>query len=177
MNRFQLEQFLSNHNTEDDLRDTIERDETIVDFVRSLYGGAAKDSTKVEAEVVDTIQNPSTKMEIYRPIVTRPIMSKFEYVGAITSLALYLKGLKSIAKYADIVDCSALVNPSELAFHLLDQGKMNVILIRNRSEKVSFSELYVNQLWRQEILDYFKTKNQSMEQEFYKPLSEVIKAE
>ena len=172
MNRFQLEDFLMKNKDQDEIREAIESDEHITDFIRNIYGGDTESElTKVKTEVVDMVANPETHMEIYKPVITRPIMSKFEYVGAITSLALYLRGLKSIAKYIEIVDCNSLINPSELAFHLLDQGKMNILIIRNRNEKVSFSELHINQLWREEIIEYFKNKNASMENEFYKVLS------
>lgn len=116
-----------------------------------------------------------SKMEKYEAIITRPILSKFEYVGCITSLANYLKSLKSINRYTEAIDCGLLVNPSELAFRLLDQGKMDVIIIRNRIEKVTFSKLYKNPLWREEIINYFDEKNKSMKKEFYDPICEITK--
>lgn len=174
MNRFQLEDFLLRNPTEDEVRDVIESDENITDFISNMYGGASneiQDNLKSNHEIIDPIA--TGRMETYKPVVTRG-MSKFEYVGAMTSLARYLKGLKSIAKYVDVVDCSTLVNPCELAFYLLDKGKMNVLFIRNRCEKVTFSELTYNKLWRDEVIDYFKKKNESMNEEFYGPLSAMV---
>ena len=175
MNRFQLEDFLLK-NKEDEIIDDIENNDEVIDFLRNVYGGDDKvPKMKLETKVQDTVADSDTHMEIYTAVTTRPEMSKFEYVGCITALAQYLKGLKSIAKYIDIVNCNSLINPCELAFHLLDQGKMNVIIIRNRCEKVSFSTLRVDELLRQEIVDHFEKKNASMEEEFYKVLADATK--
>lgn len=145
---------------------------------------------ETEFEVQDKLMNPeitggkelenknsktSSQIETFEAKVTRPILSKFEYVGCITSLANYLKNLKSISKYTEAVDCCILVNPSELAFRLLDQGKMDVVIIRNRNERVTFSKLHQNPLWREEVNNFFIEKNKSMETEFYKPISELMK--
>lgn len=145
-----------------------------------------KKSKDIEYEIYDPIKGGKSldknennkkisKMEKYEAIITRPILSKFEYVGCITSLANYLKSLKSINRYTEAIDCGLLVNPSELAFRLLDQGKMDVIIIRNRIEKVTFSKLYKNPLWREEIINYFDEKNKSMKKEFYDPICEITK--
>ena len=175
MNRFQLADFLLKNSEDEGVKEAIEVDENINDFIDKLYGGATKNEAQdVDAEIIDKVADSSTHMEIYKPKFTRNIMSKFEYVGAITSLAIYLKGLKSISKYVEVIDCSTLVNPCELAFYLLEQGKMSVLFIRNRTEKVSYSELYINKAWREEVLKYFHSKNESINKELYKPLSEMI---
>lgn len=174
MNNFELEDFIVKNfqevkpiqETQFEVQDKLINPETTEEIKGNLTGGK---------ELKNKCSNNDSKIETFEAKVTRPILSKFEYVGCITSLANYLKNLKSIAKYTEAVDCCILVNPSELAFRLLDQGKMDVVIIRNRSERVTFSKLHQNPLWREEVNNFFITKNKSMEIEFYNPISELTK--
>lgn len=170
MNNFELEDFLIKsfqevkpvQETEFEVQDKLMNPE--ITGGKELENKDSKTSSRVDSHI-----------ETFEAKVTRPILSKFEYVGCITSLANYLKNLKSISKYTEAVDCCILVNPSELAFRLLDQGKMDVVIIRNRNERVTFSKLHQNPLWREEVNNFFIEKNKSMETEFYKPISELMK--
>ena len=170
MNNFVLEDFLIKSFQE--VKPVQETDFEVQDKLMNPEITGGKELENKDSKTGSRVDSP---IETFEAKVTRPILSKFEYVGCITSLANYLKNLKSISKYTEAVDCCILVNPSELAFRLLDQGKMDVVIIRNRNERVTFSKLHQNPLWREEVNNFFIEKNKSMETEFYKPISELMK--
>lgn len=170
MNNFELEDFIVKN-----FQEVKPFQETQFEVQDKLLNPESTEEIKGGKELENKDLNKNSKIETFEAKVTRPILSKFEYVGCITSLANYLKNLKSISKYTEAVDCCILVNPSELAFRLLDQGKMDVVIIRNRSERVTFSKLHQNPLWREEVNNFFISKNKSMETEFYNPISELTK--
>lgn len=170
MNNFELEDFLIKS-----FQEVKPVQETEFEVQDKLINPEITGGKELENKDSKTSSRVDSRIETFEAKVTRPILSKFEYVGCITSLANYLKNLKSISKYTEAVDCCILVNPSELAFRLLDQGKMDVVIIRNRSERVTFSKLHQNPLWREEVNNFFISKNKSMETEFYNPISELTK--
>lgn len=154
MNRFEIEELLSNS-------------ESLGHEPISLSGGAQTSDT----EFVVT----EGEMETYEPKLTRDIMSKFEFVGAITTLAIYLKNKKSLEQYTDISDIFRLTNTAELAFRILQNKKMDIIIKRNHgSELVSFSKLRYNTQWETDLDEYFKNWNASVYEELYKPLARVV---
>ena len=165
MNNFELEDFLIKS-----FQEVKPVQETEFEVQDKLMNPEITGGKELENKDSKTSSCVGSRIETFEAKVTRPILSKFEYVGCITSLANYLKNLKSISKYTEAVDCCILVNPSELAFRLLDQGKMDVVIIRNRNERVTFSKLHQNPLWREEVNNFFIEKNKSMEREFYKPI-------
>ena len=151
MNSFQLERFLANLETFGEIK------------------GGADDGTKFEA-VTDA------KIPKHQPVYTRPIMSLYEYVGALSTLAKFLSTQKSIAAFVDDIEVSALLNPAEMALHLIRNGKIDCNIVRNHgAEIVSFSALKVNPIFEKTMLDYYEEKNKSMKQEFYEPLSKLGK--
>lgn len=125
--------------------------------------------------VVDNVHKKESDedyhVEIHYPVYTRPVLSKFEYEGVITTLAEYLENIDSISKYTLAANVNSLINTAELAYQLLKQGKMDCTIIRNEGlEKVSFSVLKRNKQWDELIENYFKTKSESLEEEFYSKL-------
>ena len=131
-----------------------------MDFGKVLYGGEYDE--EIENNIKITEKSP--EMEIYHPKITRDILSKFEYVGVITKLAKYLAGLPSVEKFTSNVEINQLMNPAELAFELLNEGKYDAILDRGY-EKVSFSTLKAKKQWKDTILNYFKTHHNSITNE------------
>lgn len=93
----------------------------------------------------------------------------FEYVGVITKLAKYLSNIPDIEKYVSDVEVNQLINPAELAFNLLNEGKFDAVLDRGY-EKVSFSKLKVKPQWKDMITNYFKTHHDSITNEVLKML-------
>ena len=142
MNNFELEDFLIKS-----FQEVKPVQETEFEVQDKLMNPEITGGKELENKDSKTSSRVDSRIETFEAKVTRPILSKFEYVGCITSLANYLKNLKSISKYTEAVDCCILVNPSELAFRLLDQGKMDVVIIRNRNERVTFSKLHQNPLY------------------------------
>ena len=138
-----------------------------------IFSGGNTTATKYE--VIDEIaNNNSPTIEKHKPIYTRPIISKYEYVGAITTLAEYLESLDTVEKYTDAIEVDTLINPSELAFRLIKCGKMDCNIIRNGGmEKVTLSELARNPLWDDVIEEYFQTKTSSMAEELYSVLEQA----
>ena len=132
-------------------------------IVPRLSGGA--DNLK-ETLPEDTI----AEVEVYEPRITRETLSIYEYVAVITKLAKYLFSLMDIDKYIDEVELNQVVNPSELAFNLLNDGKFDAVIDRGY-EKVTFSKLKVREQWKETIRNYFNYRHQVMEEEVLKPLN------
>ena len=145
-----------------------------MDFEKLLYGGSEKEeikdspSTSSTASKVEIVGEKSV-METYYPKITRDTLSVFEYVGVITKLAKYLSNIPDIEKYVSDVEVNQLINPAELAFNLLNEGKFDAVLDRGY-EKVSFSKLKVKPQWKDMITNYFKTHHDSITNEVLKML-------
>lgn len=82
-------------------------------------------------------------IEKFKPKLTRDICSVFEFVRIVTDLANHLYTLPSIEKYIDGIEIKNIVEPCDLAYKLLRNGRFNAILDRG-TEKVTFSELHVD---------------------------------
>lgn len=151
MNAFQLEKYLLELEANNEIK------------------GGADDGTKFEAV-------SGSKMQVHHPVYTRPIMSLYEYVGAMSTLAKFIGSQKSIAKFVDDIEVSALLNPAELALYLVRCKKLDCDIIRNHgAEVVSFSVLRKNPIFEKTMIEYYERKNQSMKQEFYDPISKLGK--
>ena len=101
---------------------------------------------------MDSSNNQPSKIQFYdsdvtiekfKPRLTRDICSVFEFVRIITDLANHLYNLPSIEKYIDGIEIKNIVEPCDLAYKLLRNGRFNAILDRG-TEKVTFSELHVD---------------------------------
>lgn len=112
---------------------------------------------------------PNLTVEKYEPKITRPTMSIFEYAETHTKLAEYLASLKSIKNFVDDVEIHGNVNPTELAFHLLKEGKWDATLDRGY-ELVSYSKLKINPQWEQMIENYFNAQHKTQKEELFEPL-------
>jgi hypothetical protein len=82
-------------------------------------------------------------IEKFKPRLTRDICSVFEFVRVVTDLANHLYNLPSIEKYVDGIEIKNIVEPCDLAYKLLRNGRFNAILDRG-TERVTFSELHVD---------------------------------
>lgn len=116
-----------------------------------------------------TPQPTNSEVEIYYPKITRDMIGLYEYVGVITKLAKYLYDLPDLGKYLNDLEVNSLINEAELAFQLLDSGKMDAIIDRGY-EKVTFSVLKVRPQWKETILHYFAERRSNVENEMLKPL-------
>jgi len=140
--------------------------------ILNILGGVKKehnDEEETKIELKDKTSN-ETIAEVFKPVKTRRMLSLFEYTRIITELAKYLYSLSSIDKYVRDIEIHNVINPAELAFELLDQGKFDAVLDRG-SEKVTYSTLMVNDIWRQTIRKYFKTQHENIYSELLQPLS------
>lgn len=156
MNIYEIEQYLND------------------EFQQSLYGGAENNENVEITDQRSTSDN--YKFPIYEAKYTRPIMSVFEYTKAITTLAEDLATKKTLAKYLDETEIKNFINPSFLAFYIIDNKKWDATIIRNGNEKITFSTLYQNPRWRELILDLIDKKNKSLEEEF-KPIYDAMRAD
>ena len=138
MNPFELEQFISR----------LEEEE-------SQSGG------KVKVDIEDPVKDKTLKITTHTtgPKFTRPILSIYEYACILTTLAKYLDNQTELTELQDFI------NPSFLAFELLERGKVNAILTRNGEEQFSLQELYIKPEWKNMIRDYISTKRELMKKE------------
>ena len=133
-------------------------------------------STIASYEVVDYTKDSS--FPIYKPRISRKTMSKFEFDGAITTLAEYIDNIPSIRDYIDgdindSININSLINPAEFTYRLVMNHKLDCIIVRyNGLEKVSFSELKINPIWIRQIDEHFATKNASMKKELYDAIAD-----
>lgn len=139
-----------------------------------LYGKGVEDKSDDESldnqhNVKLHENNPKTEVEVYYPRMTRNTLSIFEYVGVITKLAKYLNSLTNLDKYLSDIEVNQIINPAELAFNLLNDGKFDAVIDRGY-ELVTFSTLKVKKQWKETISNYFKQQHETVEQEILKPL-------
>lgn len=127
-----------------------------MDFTENVIIEQIIDNNKPGISGGDNTSTPT--VTIHKPYITRKTMSRYEYAGLITQLAKYLAGIPDISKYLDEPYVNSLINPSELAFTLLENGKFDAIIDRGY-ELVNYSQLIVNQNWKDQLREYFKNKN------------------
>ena len=82
-------------------------------------------------------------VEVFKPKLTRPICSVYEFCRLVTDLANHLSNLPSLERYVEELEINNIIEPCDLAFRLLKSGKFDAILDRGY-EKVTFSELSVD---------------------------------
>lgn len=141
------------------------------EFAKLIYGGSKPPST--EETVIDDIydndsnnkDNNKPQMPIYKPRITRPTMSKFEFVRICTAVAKLLYSLPDLSKYINTTEVNNLINPSEVAFLLVINGKINAIFDRLGYEKVTMSELRINPIWIETCKNYFNHRHQTEQHE------------
>ena len=136
-----------------------------------LKGASIANIKEEEKENVDVsvYDNCTTTIEIYKPIVTRITMSKYEFVHTLTSVAKFLYSNKTLEKYCDVIEINSIINPAELAFKLLMNRRLNAVIDRLGYEKVTFSELLVNPEWVDTLEVYFKQRHENENNEVLKP--------
>lgn len=143
-----------------------------MDFEKILYGGDNEnniDENKIDENKIELVDKETSMMKEYFPIMTRDTLSIFEYVGVITKLAKYLSSLKSLDKYISEVEVNQIINPAELAFNLINDGKYDAILDRGY-ERVTFSKMKVKQQWKDMITNYFKEQHEVVQHEVLETL-------
>ena len=108
-------------------------------------------------------------VEKYDPVITRPIVSIYEYAEIHTLLAEYLQDQRTIAGFTNDVEIRSNVSPAEAAFYVLKEGKWDATIDRGY-EKVSYSRLKYNPQWSSTIEHYFKQQHQIQKDELFHPL-------
>ena len=108
-----------------------------------------------------------TKIKQLKPVISRPNMSKYEFAGTITKLALYLETLPSLGDYIDEVQINGFINASELAYKLLRSNKFDAYLNRLGYEVVSYSALRINPLWFKLMDNYYARSHAALEAQCY----------
>lgn len=146
-------------------KDTLNKDSEMQDSQEHNIDEVAKPNI--------TIVNNDSNTEItkYKPILTRNTMSKYEFVHTITSAAKFLYSLSNIEKFCGKLEINELINPSELAFKLLMNHKLDAVIDRLGYEKVSFSELIINPIWVSTIENYFEQKHITEQKEVLEPFN------
>ena len=100
------------------------------------------DSSNAQSSKIQFYDSDVT-IEKFKPRLTRDICSVFEFVRIVTDLANHLYNLPSIEKYINGIEIKNIVEPCDLAYKLLRNGRFNAILDRG-TEKVTFSDLHVD---------------------------------
>lgn len=134
-------------------------------FAKLIYGGS--DEKSVETTKVDEVydSDDTNTVPIYKPQITRPTMSKFEFVRVCTAAAKYLYSIPDLSKYVSATEINDIINPAELAFILIINGKLNATLDRLGYEKVTMSELKINPIWIDILKNYFNHRHQQEHKE------------
>lgn len=152
------------------LQDDSEFEEEVIE------GGKTDNEPKSETkfEVIDNISQP--KMEIFKPVYTRPILSKNEYVGALTTMAKYIDDLDSLEDYIeDGIEIHNLGNSAAIVFSLFKAGKLDCLIIRNHGrEKITMSQLKINPRWIEQLDKYFKKWKKSVDKELFQQISQIL---
>ena len=110
-----------------------------------------------------------TTIEKFKPKLTRDICSVFEFVRIVTDLANHLYNLPSIEKYIDGIEIKNIVEPCDLAYKLLRNGRFNAILDRG-TEKVTFSELHVDPFTYELVESYLNQQEDIRRKSFLEKL-------
>lgn len=137
-----------------------------IEAFSKMIGGNDEKNDSLNVNVYDE----SPEVEVYKPIITRETMSKYEFVRVITSVGKYLNSLPDLSKYCKDIEVNTIINPVELAFNLIMEGKMNATLDRLGYEKVTFSELKINPLWISMVRNYFNQRHETEKKELLEPL-------
>ena len=111
-----------------------------------------------------------TTIEKFKPKLTRDICSVFEFVRIVTDLANHLYNLPSIEKYIDGIEIKNIVEPCDLAYKLLRNGRFNAILDRG-TEKVTFSELHVDPFTYELVESYLSQQEEIRRESFLEKLN------
>jgi hypothetical protein len=94
---------------------------------------------------------------------TRPQLTIYELSGIITSLAQNIFDAKSLKEFVkDDSEINGVVNPSDIAFHLLKNGEFDAIINR-KSENIHFSQLYVNPMHYELLENYFLKQRKTVD--------------
>lgn len=139
----------------------------IKNLSKLLYGG--EESIQLTENDANKNSLQSANVEVYYPKMTRETLSIYEYVGVITKLAKYLNSLTNLDKYLPDIEVNQIINPSELAFNLLNDGKFDAVIDRGY-ELVTFSVLKIKKQWKDTISNYFKNQHDTIEKEILAPL-------
>lgn len=126
----------------------------------------------ITVEVHDTFKYNTVVR--HKPRITRDTMSKYEFVRVITAVAKYLMDIKDLGKYCDDIEVTSLINPCEIAFRLLMNGRMNATLNRLGYECVTFSELRINPIWVHILEHYYQTRHDAEMDELLEPLKILV---
>ena len=108
-------------------------------------------------------------VEKFKPKLTRDICSVFEFVRVVTDLANHLYTLPSIEKYIDGIEIKNIIEPCDLAYKLLRNGRFNAILDRG-TEKVTFSELHVDPVTYELVESYLNQQEDIRRKSFLEKL-------
>ena len=108
-------------------------------------------------------------VEKFKPKLTRDICSVFEFVRVVTDLANHLYTLPSIEKYIDGIEVKNIIEPCDLAYKLLRNGRFNAILDRG-TEKVTFSELHVDPFTYELVESYLNQQEDIRRKSFLEKL-------
>lgn len=145
-------------------------------FAKLIYGGSdnvdthSDSESSVETTTVERVYDSGdSSVEIFKPKITRPTMSKFEFVRVCTAAAKYLYSLHDLSQYIKPTEVNDLINPAELAFLLIVNGKLNATLDRLGYEKVTLSELKINPIWVNIVRNYFNRRHEAEHREILVP--------
>ena len=108
-------------------------------------------------------------VEKFKPKLTRDICSVFEFVRVVTDLANHLYTLPSIEKYIDGIEIKNIIEPCDLAYKLLRNGRFNAILDRG-TEKVTFSELHIDPFTYELVESYLNQQEDIRRKNFLEKL-------
>jgi hypothetical protein len=154
--------------SEDEMWDGCEPDDI-------MEGGDIQDNNQEnvqeseESIINSNIVITNNSIDVHKPVITRKIMSIYEFVGVITKLADYLYHLDDLTGIIEDKEVYTYINHLELAWILLRDRKFDAILNRY-VEQVNFSELDINPHWIKLIEANFKSHSQSFEDDILKPL-------
>lgn len=127
-----------------------------------LDGGEEQSSESSSSNAtVGKIDSYNEVAKLY-PVYTQPWIHKTEYAAVIEKVAKYILSLTDVSRFFNSDDgpnLTGMTNPSELALTLLENHKIDCILIRG-IEEVTYSVLQVNPQWSEELKARFKHQHE-----------------
>ena len=91
--------------------------------------------------------------------ITRPIASIFEISHVLTNLAGAINDSPNLSNYVESNGIiNDIINPAELATKLIKEGKYDAWIKRD-NEKVKYSDLYINPIHYDLLLNYFNRQH------------------
>jgi hypothetical protein len=109
----------------------------------------------------------------YYPVITREMLSKFEYTRVVTAVAKYIGSHTSIKDLTEAEQFNNIIFNVDMAVEMLD-SKLTDATLNRKTEIVTFSRCMMNPLWKETIKDYYISLSESIKKELFEAIGVEI---